>query len=99
MIREQRKWTIKDFKKIEQLKKTGFDWNEVGEYFNKTAHSVKQFYYRNGENRRKGYPRLSEERKGEIKRLKNKGLPYSQIAAQMNTTKNAIAGAIWRHKL
>lgn len=97
--KERRSWKNTDYKRLLSLLDSGVDWPEIASYFSATICAVRGYYYKFKPNKRVPYKRLSGDFKNEIANLKRKGFNYSEIAAQLNTTKNAVCGAIWRHKL
>lgn len=44
MSKSYRKWTIKDIRHIEQLRKKGFNWNIIGDLYSVSADTVSSMY-------------------------------------------------------
>lgn len=92
-------YDIRKFDRIAKMRKEGFWWDEIEEYFYNSDGSAKSFYYTYKPDRRGERPPVSTELKQKIKELKLEGLSYSQIGAQLGTTKNAVSGLVYRWKL
>lgn len=97
--REYRKWRGSDYKRMSYLVKQGDDWQQIADYFSTGIFSAKAFYYRHTPSKRKPYKRIAHNIKSEISKLKKEGLTYEAIGIKVGKTKNAICGAVWRHKL
>lgn len=92
-------YDIRKFDKITKMRKEGFYWDEIEEYFYNSDGSAKNFYYGYKGSTVSKKPPVTIEFKDKIKKLKHDGFTYSQIATELETTKNAVAGLVNRWKL
>lgn len=92
-------YDIRKFDRIAKMRKEGFWWDEIEEYFYNSDGSAKKFYYAYKPDRRATRPLVTTEFKQKVKELRNEGLSYSQIGAKLGTTRNAISGLVYRWKL
>lgn len=101
-IKNRRQWKNSDLKRINYLRGDGCSWIETSEHFeNASPATTRAFWHRNA--RSQGYlpretrDRLPKEFIANLAVYKKQGLSYSEMASKLNTTKNAIAGAVYRH--